>query len=565
MTLTLREYQEDALARVAAAEARGVRAQLLVAATGLGKTVMFVALAKRRGGRTLVLVHRDELVSQAVAKVREVWPEATVGIVKASSNDVRHQVVVASVQTLARPKRIAQLLAPFTDGQTLLGKAEPFDLVVVDEAHHATADSYRLVLGALDAGTDDGPLLVGVTATPDRADGRGLSDVFHEIVSNHDMLWGISAGYLSDLRGLAVKIDGLDLSSVKVNRGDYDQGQTGQLMHDAHAADYILAAWRQHAPGRRTLVFTPTVAVAHDVALAFRTGGISAAAVDGSTPMDERRKILTQFGAGEIQVVANCAVLTEGYDNPAVSCVVVARPTRSRSLYVQMIGRGTRRHPDKQDCLVLDVVGASEDMNLVTIPSLFGVVSKKRRAQLARGEGHVAELVLADREDQVRLGAIRAEEVELFRKVAATGIAWVKSPDPRWPELTRYQRSLGRDDKGKALPTVVLARTSRESADGWVAGVQADDGAKQVLIFDVPLETAQGVAEDYVRKHGVARLVEKDATWRRRKPTPKQLHAASRWHLEVDPLWTAGDLSEALDTHIAKINAKKEHAKRGKR
>jgi hypothetical protein len=214
---------------------------------------------------------------------------------------------------------------------------------------------------------------------------------------------------------------------------------------------------------------------------------------------------------------------------------------------------------------VLDVVGASDDMNLVTIPSLFGVVSKARRRQLERGEGGVGALVLEDREEQVRLGAIRAEEIALFRKIAATGIAWVKAPDPRWPHLSRYQRSLGKDERGRTLPTVVLARTSDDSTDHWVAGVQpVDGGPKQVLIMGVPLETAQGVAEDYIRKHGVARLVESDAAWRKRRPTPKQLAAATKWHLPVDPGWNAGQLSEALDAHIAKIDAKKEHARRTK-
>jgi ATP-dependent helicase IRC3 len=589
--IELREYQEDALARVASAEARGVRRQLIVAATGLGKTVMFVMLAKRRGGRCLVLVHRDELVQQAVAKVREVWPDVSVGIVKASENDVRHQVVVASVQTLAKAKRMADLLAPF-ERPTLLGRADRFELVVVDEAHHATADSYVRVLDGLRAGaepepcsickgtgedvfdesqpcdvcdgsggTPAGPLLVGVTATPDRADGAGLSTVFGEIVSNHDMLWGISAGYLSELRGLQVKVSGLDTKALKVSRGDYEAGAAGQLLHDAHAPDYIVKAWKEHAAGRRTIVFTPTVEVAHEVARAFAAGGVPSASVSGSTPIDERRQILADFARGEISVVANCAVLTEGYDNPEVSCIVIARPTKSRGLYTQMVGRGTRRHPAKEDCLVLDVVGASEDMNLVTVPSLFGVVDKRRRRELARG-GAVSQLVLEDRHEQVKLGAIQAEEIALFRKITATGIVWVKAPDPRWEHGMRYLRSLGRDQSGKALPTVVLARVA-DGEDRWVAGTQ-DGDAKHVLIMDVPLETAQGVAEDYVRKHGARHLVEADAKWRSKPPTPKQLGAAAKWHLPVDPHWNAGQLSEALDAHIAKIDAKKERARRAK-
>lgn len=561
-TITLRDYQEDALRRSSDAEQRGVRRQLLVAATGLGKTVMFVVMAQRRGGRALILVHRDELVSQAVAKVREVWPHVSVGIVKGQANEVRHHVVVASVQTLARERRLRQLRAPFTEA-SLLGRADPFELVVVDEAHHALAESYRTILAGLDAGEPDGPLLVGVTATPDRGDGRGLHEVFGEIVSNHDMLWGIRSGYLSDLRGLAVTVPAFDASDLKQNRGDYDQGQAGRMLDEAGAPALIVKAWQEHATGRRTIVFTPTVAVADHVAEAFQRAGVRAAAVNGSTPMDDRRRILARFAAGELDVVANCAVLTEGYDNPGVDCIVVARPTKSRALYVQMIGRGTRRHPDKADCLVIDVVGASDDMNLVTVPSLFGVHSKARRARMATADGLVSDLVLEDREEQVHLGRLRAEEIEMFRRIRSDGIAWVKAPDPRWEHVTRYLRSLGRDNRGQPLPTVVLARVSDQDSERWVAGIQLDDGTKQVLIHDVSMEMAQGVAEDYVRKHAAAvALVDSNAAWRRKPPTTKQLRAAAAWHLPVDKTWTAGELSERLDEHIAKINAKKERRAR---
>lgn len=551
--MELRDYQADALERVAAAEARGVRAQLIVAATGLGKTVMFTELARRRGGRTLILAHRDELIGQAAAKVREVWPEAPVGIVKGPVSEVRQQVVVASVQTLARPARLAELTGPFTEA-TLLGRCDPFDLVVVDEAHHAAAESYRAILAGLRAGQDDGPLLVGVTATPDRGDGQGLHDVFAEIVSNHDMLWGIQSGYLSELRGLAVTCDQLDLGDVKVNRGDYDQGQAGALMESAGAPALIAAAWQQHALGRPTLVFTPTVSMAEAVARAFTAAGVVARSVDGSTPIEERRRTLRAFTAGTVKVVANCAVLTEGYDEPTVGCVVVARPTRSRALYTQMVGRGTRRHPDKADCLVMDVVGAADEHSLVTIPSLFGVVGKARRAALASGH-EVSGLVMEDREEQEALGQLAAAEVELFRQVRRAGIAWVKVPDPRWPHVTRYQRSLGRDAAGRPLPTVILARTGADS-DRWTAGWITDDGTKHVLIAAVTMELAQGVAEDYARKTAPHQaLVATDAAWRRRPPTPKQRKAATSWGLTVQPGWTAGDLSDHLDARIAKATA----------
>jgi ATP-dependent helicase IRC3 len=615
MRLTLRDYQTDALARVATAEARGVRRQLGVAATGLGKTVIFCSLAEQRGKRTLVLAHRDELVTQAAAKVLEVWPElgATpdvlaalhasghaelarqvrtdhtgVGIVKAGANDVRAQVVVASVQTLARPKRMAQLLEPFTPGDygSLLARsAEPFDLVVVDEAHHAAADSYRGIIDALRAGhpagpceacqlvTDPefdvdceeplpaGPLLLGVTATPDRGDGKGLDDLFDEVAFSYDLLWGIRAGYLADLRGKRVVVDTLDMGAVKVRRGDFDQGQAGRAMEDAEVDRFVVAAWLEHAMGRRTLVFTPTVEVARLVAEAFQHVGVAAAYVHGGTPTDERRELLQAYSRGDLTVLANCAVLTEGYDEPRTDCIVVARPTKSRALYAQMVGRGTRRHPEKADCLVLDVVGASALHTLVTVPSLFGLEGP-HADRMADGTGELAGVV-QDRDDElVRLGRMRAEDAELFRSVRAEGIAWVQVHQDGDP-MRRYVRPLGTDPEGKPLPTVVLAQ---RADDAWTAGLwwpATKDVAerKRVLLADVPMEMAQGVAEDYVRKNGGHHLTDASAPWRQRKPSPKALAAAKKWRLPVDPSWNAGELSEAMDAHIARIKSKPRRAR----
>jgi len=598
--LTLREYQADALRRVAEAEQRGVRRQLGVAATGLGKTVIFCSLAEQRGKRTLVLAHRDELVTQAAAKVLEVWPElgATdnvhvalrgaghgelsrqtrldprgVGIVKAGANDVRAQVVVASVQTLARAKRLHQLVAAYTpsehDGLLAHDGTEPFDLVVVDEAHHAAADSYRAVLEAVGAGdpaklpdepetmedvTPAGPLLLGVTATPDRGDGKGLDDLFDEVSFSFDILWGIRAGYLSDLRGLRVTVDSLDLSDVKVRRGDYDQGAAGRAMEDAEVPRHVVAAWLEHAMGRRTLVFTPTVEVARQVQEAFAHVGVRAAYVHGGTPADERRQILQAYSRGDIDVLANCAVLTEGYDEPRTDCIVVARPTRSRALYTQMVGRGTRRHPDKADCLVLDVVGATAEHSLVTVPSLFGL-DKGYADRMGDGSGSLAGVVQERDDELVRLGRMRAEEADLFRQMRDTGVAWVQVHADGAP-LKRYVRALGKDANGEQLPTVVLAQRDPDG-DVWTAGLwwQATD-AKQVLLADVPMEMAQGVAEDFVRKYGSRHLTTTDAPWRSRKPTERQLAAAKKWRLPVDPEWNAGQLSEALDQHITRIKSK---------
>lgn len=544
--LQLRAYQALALEAVAEAEQRGVRRQMIVAATGLGKTVIFTALAQQRGKRTLVLAHRDELITQAAAKVLEVWPEADVGVVKADRDEHQAQVVVASVQTLGRQARLDRMLGTYDTGQLLeWQRQDPFDLVIVDEAHHVAADSYQRILAGLRAGEDDGPLLVGVTATPQRGDGKGLDGTFHEVVFTRDMQWGIRQGFLSDLRGLRLSMD-LDLSGVKIRRGDYDAGQTGALMEQAGAPDMIAQQWLTHAKGRRTLVFTPTVAVAEQIAGALQRLGVRAGWVSGDTPLDERRRILAAYSTGELEVLANCAVLTEGYDEPRTDCIVVARPTRSQALYVQMVGRGTRRHPDKVDCLVLDVVGASADHSLLTIPTLFGLdrqaIDRMERDGIGAGAAFADQMQAA-----AQTGRIRAEEANLWAMARREGLAWVQIH--RDGELTkRYVLSLG----GAKLYLFA-------TGDDWDVVAQ-QDGQDRPLIRHVSMELAQGVAEDYVRKvapPNTARLVDAKAAWRRGRPSPAQVAAAGKWRLDVDPKWTKGQLSDALTAHIERRTARK--------
>lgn len=543
---SLRPYQEEAIAKTIDAANLGMRRQLGVAATGTGKTTIFCALAQRLGARTLILAHRDELVAQAAARVREIWPGVNVGIVKAGDDDVHAHVVVASVQTLARTRRLERLLAPFRDDTVLLGRADPFDLVVVDEAHHAAADSYRTILDGLYCGQPDGPLLLGVTATPDRGDGKGLDDVFDDIVWSYDILWGIRSGYLADLRGLRVTLDALDLSDVKVSRGDYEAGSAGRALADADAPSAIVNAWREHAADRRTLVFTPTVDLARLVADTYRLAGVAAEYVHGGTPLDERRAMLRRYHQGDTQVLANCAVLTEGFDEPATDCVVVARPTRSRALYTQMVGRGTRIHPDKADCLVLDVAGASDELSLVTVPSLFGI-GDEYAARMGDATGTVTEQIDIQEQAELAAGRIHAEQIELFRKVRAEGIAWVPISGPAEPR--RYHRTLG-----QGRPTVVLLeRPTDDNPDScWLAGLIMPDGRKRVLEQNVSMEMAQGVAEDFVRQHSPGGLVRSDAGWRSRDPSPKQRAYARHCGITIQKGWTAGDLSDAIDAHKAR-------------
>lgn len=547
--LTLRDYQIESLERVAKAEARGIRRQLGVAATGLGKTVIFCALAREMGVRTLVVAHRDELIEQAAAKVAEVWPGVDVGVVKGSRDDVHSRVVVASVQTLARPSRLARLLAP-----TLLGDA-PFGLVVIDEAHHAAAESYRKVMHALRCDEPDGPLLLGVTATPDRGDGKGLDDLFQEVTFAYDIRWGIARGYLCDLKGLRVKLD-IDMRNLKVTAGDYNAGQAGQMLEDADAPTTIVKSWLAHAAGRRTLVFTPTVATAIAVMDEFKGSGVRAGMVDGKMDIDLRRSTLAAFRRGDLDVMVNCMVLTEGYDEPRVDCIVVARPTKSRALYTQMVGRGTRVHPDKGDCLVIDVVGATEMHDLVTIPSLFGI---ERKGRVWEDGVSVTTALHEQIEQHAAEGRLLAIEAELFNKVRAGKMTWVAIHADIGKPIHRYELNMG--ERGYLVMLQLSEDDGPLSPARWRAGHAVKDDAgrwqKTVVIDDVPLEVAQGVLEDMARKMGAGALTDVDARWRSQRPTRKQKELAAKMHIEIPAGATKGDVSDLLNAKMGARRARR--------
>jgi superfamily II DNA or RNA helicase len=529
--LALRPYQEDVLARSAAAEARGCRRQLWVLATGLGKTVCFVALAAKRGDRTLIIAHRDELIGQAAAKARQWWPDADIGIVKGARNEVGAQdIVVASVQSLS-PARMARL-----------GR---FGLVIVDEAHHATSASYTRVLTDLRAGEDDGPLLVGVTATPARSDGKGLAQHFSEIVADYPILWGIRSGYLVDVRCKEVKLKNLRLEDVTVNRGDYADGHLGRAMAEADAPWHIAKAWKELAHGRPTASFHPTIEAAKDQAAEFMAQGIRSACVSG-VDLDERRRILSALGAGRLEVVTNAMVLTEGWDFPALSCIIMARPTKSSGLYTQVIGRGLRPFPGKDDCVVLDVVGASERMDLCSVPSLFGVDKKKvvkqgRTVTEAIDEtAREAKVVEKPKPGPRMTGDVVARDIDLFKQhgVKPGRVAWGKT------RSGAFATSAGKS-------SVVM----EPAGETWQVVVISEKGERSLLIQGVPLDLAQGIADDYVRNNAPASLTDRFAKWRTSKvpPTEKQLALAQKLHIGIPAGATKGDVAAMIDARFAEI------------
>jgi superfamily II DNA or RNA helicase len=362
--LELRDYQERALTNIDQAEREGVRRPLVVHPTGTGKTVTFGAAVDRRRdkGRSLIMVHRDELASQTIQKLGWQAPELSTGLVKAEANEVGADVVVASVQTGHRDARLAQLL----ESQEKYG---PFGTIIVDEAHHAPAPSWTKMLTGLGAFNPYGPLAVGFTATPERDNGKTLG-VWEKVVDYMSIREAIYEGHLVPILPAVVVETEMDMTHVRKTGGDYSDGDLGREIEESGAIAQMADAVVQHAADRKGVAFLPTIRTSELLAEALRARGIRAEHVDGTTETGERRAILARLKTGETQWVTNCAVLTEGFDEPSISCVLVGRPTRFHGLYVQMVGRGTRLAPGKRDLLVIDIVGASQRHELVGVVDL---------------------------------------------------------------------------------------------------------------------------------------------------------------------------------------------------
>jgi ATP-dependent helicase IRC3 len=498
---TLRDYQHEALAAIDGAWASGLRRLLLALPTGTGKTVIFAECIRRNAGRSLVLVHTDELVRQALDKLA-LAGVTNVGVVKAERNEHDRPVLVASVQTLSRDARLAQV-------------SRDFSLIVVDEAHHAVAETYRRTIETFGAFAEDGgPRLLGVTATPERGDEQGLDQIFQTIVFERDILCMIQAGYLCDLRGIRARLRGADFTSLHVRAGDFRSEEVADLLLDANAPLHIVNAYQAHAAGKRTLVFTPTVAVAHAVAKAFSERDITAESLDADTPIEERREMLKRFSAGDTLVIPNCNVLTEGFDEPQIEAIIIARPTRSRTLYTQMIGRGTRLFPGKAECVVIDLVGATDRHDLVTASSLFSM-------PLRSGESIMEAEERITNERKARIGyasrpdaTLESSSVNLFRRRA---LQWYSARQGDFHVL-----SLG--DRGEVR--LVL------SEFGWTAvwGKKKEENyRREILAEGVSIEYATGIAEDLARTFPECRhLVNPHAAWRNQPASEKQIEQILR-------------------------------------
>lgn len=369
------------------------RSTLLVLATGTGKTYTAGEILRERAahGRILWLAHRGELLDQAEETLAE-RIGLSCELEKAEARARRHalfgvsDVVVGSVQTLSA-KRLKTW------------PRDAFATIVVDEAHHATARTYRGILEYF----HDAKVL-GLTATPDRGDGVGLGHIFDDVAYQYDIRTAIREGYLCPIVQKSVEVADIDLADVKTTAGDLNSGQLAAIMESEGALHGIAAPMAREIGGRSTILFTASVEQAKALASILDGYGIRAAEINGTTPTEIRRERLADYRAGKIQVLANCAVLTEGFDAPETACVAMARPTKSRALYTQCVGRGTRLAPGKTDCLVLDFVGNAGRHRLINpLDVLAGKPLPDDVAERARelaSEGKPSEEALAQAEQE---------------------------------------------------------------------------------------------------------------------------------------------------------------------
>jgi superfamily II DNA or RNA helicase len=389
--MQLRDYQIAAIESIRSSWEQGTGSVLVSLATGLGKTVVMASIPlyvkPRVDDVMMVIVNRDELIEQTVSKLVAVHSGAKIGIEKAESRAKSDSTfIVASVQTL-RSKRIDELFARFH------GR---IGILLIDEAHHATAQSYRNVVKVFFDHRKDG-LLVGVTATPQRSDGEGLGSVFDKVVFHRDMIWAIEQGYLVDLRCFQVQ-SSVDLDAIERRADDFALDQLEAALDVASRNDLVVSAYTQHTPGKQAIAFCPTVGHAEHLSDAFNARGIAAAWASGSSSKMARKAIVDAFRRREVQVLVNCGLYLEGFDVPDVEVIIGCRPTQSAALYIQMTGRGMRpldevakqlgpgttaesrrqaiAQSKKPFVTVLDIVDQTRRHSLMTLPTLWGLPPK---------------------------------------------------------------------------------------------------------------------------------------------------------------------------------------------
>ena len=494
----LRPYQQQARDRIHAEWDAGHTRTLLVLPTGTGKTIVFASVAAdqvRAGDRVLILAHRGELLEQAADKLqRSTGLVSAVEKAESTCLDSWFRVVVGSVQTLQRTARLERFPQDY------------FGTIIIDEAHHAITDGYRRILDYF-----SGAKVLGVTATPDRGDMRNLGEVFDSLAFEYKLTDAIKEGYLCKIMAQTIPLQ-LDITSVTMSGGDYAVGDLGTAL-DPYL-EQIAAEMARRCKSRKTVVFLPLIKTSQKFRDLLNTYGFRAAEVNGQS--DDRRQVLADFDAGKYNVLCNSMLLTEGWDCPSVDCVVVLRPTKVRSLYSQMVGRGTRLSPGKTDLLLLDFLWMTDKHELCRPADL---VCEDRTVARQMTE-HLAETGCP--EDIEEAAAQASEDVVAQREEAlAKQLEEQRRKKAKLVDPLQYEMSIQAADLAGYVP-----------AFGWEAGPPSE---QQTAALE-----KLGILPDAVESAGKAALLLDRLNKRRDEglTTPKQIRCLEKYGFQHVGTWS---------------------------
>lgn len=486
-----------------------------VAPTGAGKTIMLSGVTGRwiqgTQAKVCILAHRDELTEQNASKFSRVNKDITTSVFDSKAKSWEGQITFAMVQTLSRQSNLAQMPA--------------LDLLVIDEAHHAAAPSYRAII---EKAQQQNPRLklFGVTATPNRGDGKGLRPVFSNVADQISLAELIQTGHLVPPRTFVVDVGTqAALAEVKRSADDFDMHEVDAIMNRKVITEAVVKHWLTHAGKRKTVVFCSTVDHANNVAKAFRQAEVNSVVVHGALSKAERESALNQFATGQAQVIVNVSVLTEGYDHPPIDCVVLLRPSSYKSTLIQMIGRGLRtvdpeEYPgvSKSDCIVLDF-GTSTLMH--------GSLEQDAKLDGHQGSGHAPTKTCPACDAEVPLSSMEC---------ALCGHVWERTTDGEKTELTEFVMSevdllkrssfrwsdlFGDDTALMATGFSAWAGVFYLNGQWFAVGGGKGLGTHLLSIGERTLGIA--AADDWLNEHENEEAARKSRTWLSQSVTQQQL------------------------------------------
>jgi superfamily II DNA or RNA helicase len=574
-TLTLRDYQQDAIKAFDRALAEKIRRPLIVMPTGAGKTVLFLAildliLTRNPQARAMVIAHRKELVIQPEQRFSRFFGNKyRTGVIsaKASRFEYAGQITFAGKDTVINPKHMDRLLA---NGQ--------IDVLITDECHHAEAASYRRLVGMLESVNPD-LIHLGVTATPRRGDGKGLGNVFDAAPwAKNGAIYSLALRdliprYLVPPRWLAIKT-GISLKGVHTKGGDYVQNELKNAFETDDCLALVVKAHQEHAAGRKAIAFTISVEGAHDLAARLNEAGVPARAIDGTMGDDERVEVLQWFATTPDGVLCNCAILTEGFDDPSVSAIHMVRPTKSDALYLQCIGRGLRpANGDKpepgESCLILEYAPAAT-RQLAHVGFLMGVPPEEQKKLESAQD---ALDVITDDMDagdvlagfafdgQIEMAGIGIDGLHIIAMelnyLEDSGFIWHRDPEG-WLSL-----GLGENPTDRHTRLIMISprdRHGNHTIYGMIKPPKRGADWPEYKVYPQesgPFDQIKELAEERAREKAAAALAEKDKAWHNRPMSEGQERMIKflTKKRKIDPM-TQGEATKLIN-HLQGMRALK--------